>query len=44
MSDVSALVLEGPRSLSVRHFSRPALREDSALLRVELVGICGTDI
>lgn len=45
MSDtVPAVILEGPRSVIVRSFPRPDVDDHSALLRVELVGICGTDV
>jgi alcohol dehydrogenase len=43
-AEVAALVLHGPRDLAVRHYPRPEIEDDTALLRVELVGICGTDV
>lgn len=39
-----ALVLEAPGQLRLREFARPAIGPDEALLAVELVGICGTDV
>jgi alcohol dehydrogenase len=43
VSDVRALVLEGPRDLRVRKFPRPEVGDDDAVLRVEACGLCGTD-
>jgi threonine dehydrogenase-like Zn-dependent dehydrogenase len=40
---ISALVLDAPHSVSTRHFPRPQVSTDDALLRPELVGLCGTD-
>ncbi len=37
------MVLEGPRTLRRREFSRPQIGEDDALLKVEACGLCGTD-
>lgn len=42
--DVPALVLEAPGRLAVRRFPRPVIQVDTGLLRVELVGVCGTDV
>lgn len=42
--DVPALVLEAPGKLAVRSFPRPEIKDDTGLLRVELVGVCGTDV
>ena len=38
-----AVVLVGPRSLELRKLPIPEIDDDSALLRVEACGICGTD-
>jgi alcohol dehydrogenase len=38
-----AAVLEAPERLAVREYPIPALEPDDALLRVEMVGVCGTD-
>ena len=43
MSDVRAMVLTGPNQIELQHFPRPEVDEDSALLRIEAGGICGTD-
>ena len=43
MSDVRAMVLTGPNQIEERRFPRPETDEDSALLRIEASGICGTD-
>lgn len=43
MAGVLAAVLEAPERLVLREFERPRVREDDALLAVELAGICGTD-
>lgn len=42
-AQVAALVLRQPGELGVETFPRPVVQDDTALLRVELVGICGTD-
>ncbi len=43
MTIAKALVLEGPRRLVPRSLSIPAVGEDTALLRIEACGLCGTD-
>lgn len=40
----SALVLEGARAFVEREFDVPDPTEDSALVEIELGGICGTDV
>jgi alcohol dehydrogenase len=42
-TDVAAMVLVGPDTLEPRRLSRPAVAPDSALIDVELCGVCGTD-
>ena len=39
-----AMVLEAPGRMALHSFPRPALGPDEALLRVEMVGVCGTDV
>ena len=39
-----AIVQEGPRRLVLRELPIPAIDDDSALLRVEACGICGSDV
>jgi alcohol dehydrogenase len=41
--NVSAMVLEAPRTLERRTFALPETKDDDALLRVEACGLCGTD-
>jgi threonine dehydrogenase-like Zn-dependent dehydrogenase len=41
---VLAAVLTGPMHIELQTFPRPAIDADSALLRVEANGICGTDV
>jgi threonine dehydrogenase-like Zn-dependent dehydrogenase len=41
---VLAAVRTAPGTTSLREFPRPALGDDSALLKVEVAGICGTDV
>ena len=41
---VLAAVRTGPRRTELREFPMPALPDDGALLRVEVAGICGTDV
>lgn len=43
-ADVHAAVLTGPDTFEVRAFPRPAVRDDTALVAVDLCGICGTDL
>ncbi len=42
-TSVSA-VLEGKRRMSIQEFELPNLKNDDALLRMELVGVCGSDV
>lgn len=44
MSDVTAMVQTGPRTFEQRYIERPAVRQDDAIVRVEAVGICGSDV
>jgi threonine dehydrogenase-like Zn-dependent dehydrogenase len=41
---VRAAVRTGPGTTSYRHFPMPDLPADGALLKVEVAGICGTDV
>ena len=41
---VRAAVRTAPRTTEIRTFPRPPLGDDDALLRVEVAGICGTDV
>jgi alcohol dehydrogenase len=38
-----AAVLEAPEQIAVREYPLPVLGPDDALLRIEMVGVCGTD-
>jgi len=38
------IVQEGPRQLGLRELPIPAITDDSAILRVEACGICGSDV
>ncbi|TMA43375.1 MAG: alcohol dehydrogenase, partial [Deltaproteobacteria bacterium] len=38
-----AVVQNGPRALELRELPVPDIDDDSALLRVEACGICGSD-
>lgn len=40
---VRGAVLEAPGRISIREFALPEVRPDTAILEVELCGICGTD-
>ncbi|OYT62811.1 MAG: hypothetical protein B6U69_00975 [Thermofilum sp. ex4484_15] len=40
---VKAVVMEGPGKLSVKEFPYPKVERGSALIKVEMAGICGTD-
>ena len=41
---VLAAVRTGPSKTELREFPMPEIREDSALLKMEVAGICGTDV
>ena len=41
---VLAAVRTGPRTTELREFPMPAIPDDAALLKVEVAGICGTDV
>jgi threonine dehydrogenase-like Zn-dependent dehydrogenase len=41
---VRAAVRTAPRTIELRTFPRPAVPHDAALLKVEVAGICGTDV
>jgi alcohol dehydrogenase len=43
-AEVAAQVLTGPNTLEARCLPRPAIARDGALIRVELCGVCGTDL
>jgi alcohol dehydrogenase len=43
-SDVEAAVLVKPGTFELRRFPIPKIGPDSGLLRVELAGVCGTDL
>jgi threonine dehydrogenase-like Zn-dependent dehydrogenase len=38
-----AAVLTGPRTIDLRELSVPEVRDDNAILRVEVTGVCGVD-
>ena len=40
---VRAAVVEGKERMAIREFDRPMIKEDDALLKVEMAGVCGTD-
>src|ERR671921_2863332 len=42
--EVVAAVRTAPRTTELRTFRRPRLPDDGALMRVEVAGICGTDV
>ena len=41
---VRAATLVGPDQIEVRSYERPPVPEDGGLLRVEVCGLCGTDV
>ncbi len=41
---ILAAALEAPGVVKLKEFDRPALRDDEGLLKVEMVGICSTDV
>ena len=44
MSKVLAAVRTGPSRTEIREFPMPEIPEDAALLKMEVAGICGTDV
>lgn len=44
MSKVVAAVKTGPSEIELREFPMPEIDDESALLRMEVAGICGTDV
>ena len=44
MDNVVAAVKVGPGTIELREFPMPEMSEDSALMRMEVAGICGTDV
>jgi alcohol dehydrogenase len=44
MNTSRAMVLEGPRKMVLRKFSLPEIGPEEGLLRVEMVGVCGSDV
>jgi len=44
MSKVLAAVRTGPSRIEIREFAMPEIAEDAALMRMEVAGICGTDV
>ena len=44
MEKVQAAVRVGPSKTEFREFPMPDVPEDSALLKMEVAGICGTDV
>ena len=43
-SDVRAATLVAPHTIEIRSYERPSVAEDGGLLRVEVCGLCGTDV
>ena len=41
---VRGAVLDGPGQISIREFPRPEAQIDTAIVEIELCGICGTDV
>ena len=41
---VLAAVRTGPQRTEFREYDMPEIEDDAALLRVEVAGICGTDV
>ena len=44
MEKVKAAVKTGPSQIEIREFPMPEIDEDSALMKMEVAGICGTDV
>ncbi len=43
-NEVMAAVRTAPKTMELQSFERPHIGEDAALLKVEVAGICGTDV
>ena len=44
MPDVRAMLMDQPRKMAEKGFKRPQIGADDGLLRVEMAGVCGTDL
>ena len=44
MEQVLTAIKTGPSKIELREFPMPDIPEDGALLRMEVAGICGTDV
>ena len=44
MEKVLAAVRTGPGKTEIREFPMPEIPADSALMKMEVAGICGTDV
>jgi D-arabinose 1-dehydrogenase-like Zn-dependent alcohol dehydrogenase len=44
LEKVLAAVRTGPGKTEIREFPMPEIADDSALLKMEVAGICGTDV
>ena len=44
VEQVQAMVRTGPSKLELREYPMPDIAEDAALLKMEVAGICGTDV
>ena len=44
MEKVKAAVKTGPSQIEIREFPMPEISDDSALMKMEVAGICGTDV
>lgn len=44
MEKVKAAVKVGPNQIEIQEFPMPEIADDAALMRVEVAGICGTDV
>ncbi len=43
LSKVKAWVITAPKKIELQHFDVPKVEDDCALLKVEVVGVCGSD-
>jgi len=44
MGKVKAAVLVGPERIEVQEFEKPSVQSDAMLLKIEIAGVCGTDV
>jgi len=44
MEKVKAAVLVEPEKIEIQEFDKPSIQADAMLFKIELAGVCGTDV